>query len=84
MFTIFPLTSKLRRKIKKYNLEKKLTKATILLVDNPHHPSLHTELLEPHANHIHSFRLDRKFRAIFIIHPESKIIQIINITVHYH
>jgi len=55
-----------------------------MFVKNPAYPSLNLELLEPKQYGIYSFRIDRKFRAIFIFRPDKKAVEILNITVHYH
>ena len=33
--------------------------------DNPFHPSLHTEKLEPHRKEVWSIRVDRRYRIAF-------------------
>ena len=33
--------------------------------NNPFHPSLHTEKLEPRGHQVWSFRIDRRYRVIF-------------------
>lgn len=66
----------------KRNLQKKFEKQALLFVENPFHPGLETELLEPRHMRIWSFRIDRKYRAIFIF-KESDIIEIIEINNHY-
>ena len=55
-----------RKWIKKYNLEKKYKKAKDFFEKDPFSPSLNTEILEPKNRLIYSFRLDIKYRAIFI------------------
>ncbi len=47
------------------------------------HPSLHTELLEPHELGIRSFRIDKSYRAIFIYDSGNKYIKVVAITKHY-
>jgi len=84
IFAIEPLPKKLQRKIKHYNLNKVFSKQVGLLTKNSKHPSLNVELLEPKKFGIYSFRIDRKFRALFIFRPDKKTIEIINITLHYH
>lgn len=84
MYTVLPLTPKLQAKVNKHNLQKKFAKATLTITDNPLHPGLHVELLEPKAKGYYSFRLDRKYRGIFIIHPDQTTIQVVGITLHYH
>jgi len=81
---ILPLKPKLKAKVKKYCLERKFQKKLKLLAENPRHPALHLELLEPRQYGIYSFRIDRKFRALFIFRPDKSAIEILNITVHYH
>jgi len=83
MLEILPLTDKLRLKISRYGLDKKVAKAMIFLMSNPFHPGLHTEILEPRSNRLYSFRLDQKYRAIFIVHSNGRTVQIIAVTNHY-
>ena len=81
-----PVIAELRDDIKKYikrhELSKKWEKASKLFENDPSHPSLNTELLEPKHRLIYSFRIDRKYRAIFICLPEDKV-ELIAITKHY-
>lgn len=64
---IKPLRNDLKRFLKKHQLLKKFNKQSVLFEDNLRHPSLNTELLEPRDLRIYSFRIDKKYRAIFII-----------------
>lgn len=84
MHTVLPLTPKLIAKVNKYHLQKKCAKAILLLATNPKHPGLNTELLEPKSMGYYSFRLDRKYRGLFIYHEENATIQVVTITAHYH
>ena len=68
--------------LKKHNLKKKYKKAKGFFEKDPLHPSLNTELLEPKHRLIYSFRLDRKYRAIFI-YIDDNTIEIIAFTNHY-
>lgn len=78
---IKPLRADLTEYILKNNLSKKWSKALYLLESNIKHPSLNTELLVPRWRGIYSFRIDRKYRALFfIINDEIEIFQITN---HY-
>jgi Txe/YoeB family toxin of Txe-Axe toxin-antitoxin module len=81
-----PLIPELRDDIKKYikkhGLSKKWEKAKKLFEKNPSHPSLNTELLEPKRRLIYSFRIDRRYRALFICLPEDTI-EILAVTKHY-
>ena len=53
-----------------------------LFESNLRHPSLHVELLEPRWRGIYSFRLDRKFRALFFITLDGEA-EVFQITNHY-
>lgn len=68
--------------LKKHNLEKKYKKSKSLFEHDPFYPSLNTELLEPKEKLIYSFRLDKKYRAIFI-YVDQNTIEIIAFTNHY-
>jgi Txe/YoeB family toxin of Txe-Axe toxin-antitoxin module len=68
--------------LKEKSLEKKYLKSKCFFEENPFHPSLHTELLKPKERLIYSFRLDAKYRAIFIYTGNNEI-EIIAITNHY-
>lgn len=67
--------------LKRHNLLKKFEKQLSFLKSNPKHPSLNTEILEPKHLRIYSFRIDKKFRAIFII--KNGKIEIIDVNDHY-
>ena len=79
---IKPIRDDLEKYLNKHNLKKKYTKAKTLFEQDPFHPSLNTELLEPKDRLIYSFRLNKKYRAIFI-YIDSDIIEIIAFTNHY-
>ena len=79
---ILPIHLEIREYLKKRNLEKKFEKQKQLFEKNPFYPSLETELLEPRKMRIWSFRIDRKYRAIFIFR-EKDIVEIIEINNHY-
>jgi len=81
---VLPSNNLVLKKLKKYGLVRKYEKQIILLASNLYHPSLHVELLEPRMMEIYSFRIDRKYRAIFIFRKKGRVIEILNVTVHYH
>ncbi|MBW7960261.1 type II toxin-antitoxin system RelE/ParE family toxin [Patescibacteria group bacterium] len=83
MFQILPLSKKVEEKVNRFSLQKKFRKQLSLLSENPSHPSLNTELLEPKEYGIYSFRIDLKYRALFIFHDDKKTIEVLNITAHY-
>ena len=83
MIKILPCSPRILAIITKHLLKKKFTKQIGLLSENPKHPSLHVELLEPKSQGVYSFRLDRKYRGLFFFRPDKKSLEIIAVTVHY-
>lgn len=79
---VLPIHSEISDYLKKRNIGKKFEKQIRLFEQNPFHPSLKTELLEPRKMRIWSFRIDRKYRAIFIFH-EKDTVEIIDVNDHY-
>jgi len=79
---ILSLHSEIEKYLKERKLEEKFKKQKEFFEQNPFYPSLNTELLEPKKMRIWSFRIDRKYRAIFIF-LEKNIIEIIDINDHY-
>lgn len=79
---ILPLHSEIQNYLRKRKLQRKFEKQKKLFEKNPFHPSLKTELLEPRKLRIWSFRLDRKYRAIFIFRRKDTI-EIIDVNPHY-
>lgn len=76
------LREDLKKYLTKHNLTDKFSKQIKIFEENSRHPSLHTEILEPKQLKIYSFRIDQKYRAIFIlISPEEA--EIIDINDHY-
>lgn len=80
---IKPLRPDLLRFLKTHNLAKKFDKQAKLFCQNPRYPSLNLERLEPKQFRIYSFRIDRKYRAIFVF-KSSDTIEIVDINLHYH
>jgi len=79
---IIPLRFDLGQYLKKRNLEGKFKKQKRFFENNPFHPGLETEILEPRKMRIWSFRIDRKYRAIFIFRDKDKV-EIIDLNDHY-
>jgi Txe/YoeB family toxin of Txe-Axe toxin-antitoxin module len=78
---IKPLKNEVQQYIKDHQLVKKFEKAKALFEQDEHHPSLNVEVLEPKHLKIYSFRLDRKYRVIFIVvNGEAEVITVTN---HY-
>ena len=67
------LRDDLKDYLKKHNLTKKYEKAKKLFENDPFYPSLNTELLESKDRLIYSFRVDKKYRVIFIYTDKDTI-----------
>jgi Txe/YoeB family toxin of Txe-Axe toxin-antitoxin module len=78
---IKPLKDNLKKYLKKHQLEKKFQKAKEFFEEDVNYPSLNVELLEPKHLKIYSFRVDIKYRAIFIVTDNE--VEILTITAHY-
>ncbi|MBI2589840.1 hypothetical protein HYW32_02360 [Candidatus Berkelbacteria bacterium] len=83
MPSVAHLRPDLVKTLRRYQLEKKFAKQLALFINNPRHPSLNTELLEPKKRGLYSLRIDRKFRAIYIFLSRD-LAEIISITHHYN
>lgn len=79
---IKPLRSDLKQFLLKRRLSAKWEKAKNLFEMNSRHPSLNVELMEPRWHGIFSFRIDRKYRALFFF--DDREIEVFKITNHYH
>lgn len=75
------LRSDLVKYLRKQNSENKFKKQLRFLLQDFHHPSLNTEILEPKSRKIYSFRLDQKYRVIFVIKDGEVLV--IDINDHY-
>lgn len=78
---IKPLRSDLIQYLERHRLAAKWEKAKRNFETDLRHPSLHTELLEPRWRGIYSFRLDKKYRALFFIDGDQA--EVFQITNHY-
>lgn len=78
---IEPLRADLETLLHEQSLVAKWNKAKKLFENDLRHPSLHTELLEPRWRGIYSFRLDKKYRALFFITDGHA--EVFRITNHY-
>ena len=79
---VLDLREDILRYLRKHGLVKKWQKAKELFENDPSHPFLNTELLEPKHRLIYSFRIDKKYRALFICLPEDKV-EVVAVTKHY-
>ena len=76
-----PLKDDIHKYLKKHQLGRKFQKAKELFEQDINHPSLNVEILEPKHLKVYSFRLDKKYRAIFIVAADE--VEIITVTNHY-
>ena len=79
---ILPIHAEIIEYLKKRQLFKKFQKQYNLFLENPGHPSLNVEVLEPKNLRIYSFRVDKKYRAIFIFRGPD-IVEILDVNNHY-
>ena len=79
---IVDLRDDIKEYIQRHGISRKWEKAKRLFENNPSHPSLNTELLEPKHRLIYSFRIDKKYRGLFICLHEDKV-EVIAVTKHY-
>ena len=79
---ILPIHKDISEYLKKRNLERKFIKQLTLLKIDVSYPSLEVELLEPKSLKIWSFRLDKKYRAVFIFRG-SNVIEVLDVNNHY-
>ena len=79
---ICPLRKDLQKILQKYDIENKFIKQKRLFESDSFYPSLHTEKLQPTHLNIYSFRIDKKYRAIFIV-TKNRDEEIIDINSHY-
>ncbi len=79
---IKPLNDRLKVYLVNHQLEKKFIKQIKLFQQDPRYPSLHTELLKPKSEGVYSFRIDRKYRVLFIVINSE--VEIVDINDHYH
>jgi len=79
---ILPLHLEIKNYLRKRNLVKKFEKQKRIFETSPFCSSLKTKLLEPKKMRIWSFRVNRKYRAIFIFHKKD-VVEIIDINNHY-
>ena len=79
---ILPIHKDIIEYLEKHSITNVFEKKIILFKNNPFHPSLKTELLEPREMRIWSFRLDKKYRAVFIF-IDHDTVEIIDVNNHY-
>ena len=79
---VLPLARELEEYLKKHQLGAKFVKQKRLFEGNRAHPGLNVELMEPTHLRFYSFRIDRKYRVIFIF-VQKDVIEVIDINNHY-
>ncbi len=79
---ILPLRQELFSFLAKRKLAEKFLKQKDLFEADLRHPGLNMELLEPKHLRLWSFRVDRKYRAVFIFRNRDTV-EVIDINNHY-
>jgi len=79
---ILPIHEEIVKYLKKRKLLRKFEKQSKFLIHNPSYPSLNIEILEPKRFKLYSFRVDKKYRAIFIFRGPD-IVEILDVNNHY-
>ena len=79
---ILPIHAEILVYLKQHKLLRKFKKQCDFFVTDPKHPSLNTEILEPKQLKIFSFRVDKKYRAIFIFRGPD-IVEVVDVNNHY-
>jgi len=79
---ILPVDLRVIQYLAKRGLLKKFEKQAHFFRDTPFHPSLNTELMEPKGMRVWSFRVDKKYRAIFIFRARDTI-EVLEVNDHY-
>ena len=80
--TILPLHPDIKSYLRERGLQKKFYKQASFFDESPFHPGLETELLQPRHLRFWSFRVDRKYRAIFIFR-DGNTIEVLDVNNHY-
>ncbi len=55
-------------------IRKRIQRQEDLFQENPFHPSLHTEKLEPKKDQVWSIRVDRRYRILFQFQDSNTVI----------
>lgn len=79
---ILPIHKEIVSYLKRRRLSKKFDKQCRFFVENLNHPSLNTEVLEPRQLKLFSFRIDKRYRAIFIFRSLDTV-EILDVNNHY-
>ena len=79
---ILPLHPEIEAYLRRHGLTKKFEKQKGLFEQNSFHRGLHTELLEPRHMRVWSFRIDKKYRAIFMFR-DRETVEILDVNNHY-
>lgn len=80
---VLPFDKDISKYLSSRGLEKKFEKQISFLINNPRHPSLNLELLEPKDKGIYSFRINIKYRVLFFYRVDLDAIEILAVTDHY-
>lgn len=79
---VLPLKPRLEKFLKRRNLLAQYEKQKALFELNPRYPGLHTERLEPSVFNVCSFRINKKFRVLFV-YQDRDTAEVIDVNNHY-
>ncbi|MDO8604739.1 MAG: hypothetical protein Q7K40_05105 [bacterium] len=79
---ILPIHPEVEVYLKAHKLVKKFEKQSNFFEQDIKYPSLEVELLEPKHLKIYSFRVDKKYRAIFVFIRRDTV-EVIDVNNHY-
>ncbi len=78
-----PLRKDLLKYLSNHGLLERFKKQLDYFLNDPSHPSLNTEKIKIKNYEAYSFRIDRKYRVIFVYYSDDSI-EIVDINNHYH
>ncbi len=81
---IKPLRDDLKDLLEKHQLTEKYVKQKRFFEADTSYPSLNVEKLKPTHLNIYSFRIDKKWRAIFIFDTTTSDVEVVDINLHYY
>lgn len=79
---LLPLSDRLKSYLRRHSLTERFEEQKALFEKDPRHSSLNTELLVPKHLRIYSFRVTRKYRALFIVNDKGEA-EVLDINDHY-
>ncbi|OGZ08060.1 MAG: hypothetical protein A3D65_04635 [Candidatus Lloydbacteria bacterium RIFCSPHIGHO2_02_FULL_50_13] len=79
---LLPVHPEILEYVTRRRLLRTFQKQCLIFIADSDRPGLHTEMLEPKHLKIHSFRVNKKYRAIFIYRGPD-VVEILDVNNHY-